>query len=145
MRLQLLFYPVTTTDLDVGLDPDHDGLVLSRDELAWHEELYLPRAVDRMSSEASPLDRADLTGLPQALVIASQCDPIAPQSSRFVAGPATAGVAVRLRTYPGMIHGFVQRPDQFTAAREALAQAGSALAEALGPHRPLTRPADGGL
>lgn len=135
-RFQLLFYPVTTTDLRLGFDPRYDGLVLCRAELLWHQSLYLPQVADRSSPLASPLDRADLSGLPSALVVAAECDPIAPQGGGYVDALAAVGIAARLHTYPGMIHGFVQFPDQFGAAREALAYAGASLTAALGRPRP---------
>lgn len=136
LRLQVLFYPVTTTDLGLGVDPEYDGLVLARDELAWHQDLYLPAPADRRSPEASPLDRADLTGLPPALVIAAECDPIHPQSGVLADALTEAGVPARLRVFEGAIHGFAQWPDRFAAAREALTEAGAALARALaGPGR----------
>lgn len=130
--LQVLFYPVTTTDLEVGVDPRYDGLVLCREELAWHQSHYLPRPEQRRRAEASPLDRADLTGMPPAVVLVAECDPIAPQSIRYVEALRSAGVPAELRTYRGMTHGFAQYPDRFRAARTALADAGTALAAALG-------------
>lgn len=130
-RLQVLFYPVTTTDLDTGVEAGHDGLVLSREELAWHQDLYLPRPRDRRHPEASPLDSPDLAGLPPAVVLAAECDPIAPQSRRYAQALRTAGVPVDLHVYPGMIHGFAQYPDRFEAARDAIARAGRAVRRAL--------------
>lgn len=136
--LQLLFYPVTTTDLTIGLDPSYDGLVLCRDELLWHQSLYLPHVADRRAPLASPLDRADLRGVPPALVIAAECDPIAPQSRLYVEALHGVEVPAELHVYPGMIHGFAQFPTQFQAARDALAAAAAALSTALRPRAPVS-------
>lgn len=138
LLLQLLYYPVTTTDLGSGTDPDYDGLVLCRDELMWHQDQYLPRETDRRLPEASPSDCADLAGMPGAVIIAAECDPIAPQSHRYAEALRAAGVDVSLHTYPGMIHGFAQYPDRFEAAVAALRQGGAALNRALSKPR-LTR------
>lgn len=130
-RLQVLFYPVTTTDLDLGVDPEHDGLVLSREELAWHQDLYLPRRHERRHPETSPLDHADLTGLPETVILAAECDPIVPQSRLYADALRAAGAGVELHVHPGMIHGFAQYPDRFAAARDALDRAGRAVHRAL--------------
>ena len=42
LAMQVLAYPVTTTDLDVGFDDDYEGFFLYRDELQWHQDNYLP-------------------------------------------------------------------------------------------------------
>ena len=73
----------------------------------------------------------DLTGLPEAVILAAECDPIAPQSRRYAHALRTAGVAVDLHVYPGMIHGFAQYPDRLEAARDAIARAGRAIRRAL--------------
>jgi acetyl esterase len=69
--------------------------------------------------------------MPEAVIIAAECDPISPQSRGYAAALTSAGVAVELHTYPGMIHGFAQYPDRFEAARSALTYAGRVLAQAL--------------
>ena len=136
LRLQLLFYPVTTTDLAAGVDPSYDGLVLSREELAWHQDQYLPDPADRSRSDSSPLDRADLDGLPEAVVLVAECDPIAPQGLLYAEALRGAGVPVTVHLHRGAIHGFAQFPDAFRSGREALVQAADALRGALhGPAR----------
>lgn len=128
--VQLLFYPVTTTDLDLGFDAAFDGLVLCREELLWHQDQYLPRSADRRLPDVSPLDCADLAQMPPALVIAAECDPILPQSTRYVEALRAQGVPAQLRLFEGMIHGFAQYPDRFRAAEAALTYAGRSLADA---------------
>jgi acetyl esterase/lipase len=134
LQLQLLLYPVTTTDLDVGVDPALDGVVLSREELASHQDHYLPRHADRRLPETSPLDRADLAGLPPALVIVPERDPIAPQGVAYAAALRASGVEAQVRTYPGETHGFAQLPEQSARAAEALGHAADALRSALELH-----------
>lgn len=131
IRQQVLFYPVTTTDLVVGIAEDFDGLMLCRDELRWHQEQYLPDPRDARRPDTSPLDCADLTDLPATLILSAECDPIAPQSAGFHFELAKAGVPVQLHTYDGMLHGFAQFPDRYPSAREALALAGEVLAQSL--------------
>jgi acetyl esterase len=123
---QLLLYPATTFDLELGFDPEFEGMVLFRDELQWHKNAYFTGADDASSPEAAPL-HADLAGLPPTLVITAEYDPIRPQGELFAAGLADAGVAVRHRCYPGMVHGFAQFPTLFDEAGEAVEEAAAFL------------------
>lgn len=127
LALQVLFYPVTTTDLSSGVDPTYEGFVLSREELAWHQDQYLPDLADRARAESSPLECADLGRLPEAVVIVAECDPIACQGVRYAAALRAAGVRATVHVHQGAIHGFAQLPDTFESARAALRQAADAL------------------
>lgn len=132
LQLQLLFYPVTTTDLDLGIDPQYDGLVLSRDELGWHQDQYLPDRANRRHAESSPLDCAELSAMPPAVIVLGQCDPIAPQGLRYAEALRAAGVPVTVHLHEGSIHGFAQFPETLISARSALAQASDALRDVFG-------------
>lgn len=131
IQLQLLFYPVTTTDLAAGIDPEYDGLVLSGEELAWHQDQYLPDPIARRRAESSPLDCADLKGLPEAVIVVAECDPIAPQGLHYAEALRAADVPVSVLLHHGTIHGFAQFPDAFRSGRTALKQAADALQNAL--------------
>jgi acetyl esterase len=130
VRFQLLIYPVTTADLAIGWDPAYEGYFLYRDELLWHQEHYLPSAVDARSARVSPL-LGDATGLPPAAIQAAECDPLHPQAERYRDLLAAAGVPVEFRRYPGMIHGYFGLDSVFPVAGAAMADAGSALRTAL--------------
>jgi acetyl esterase len=66
IALQVVVYPVTTTDLDLGFDPAYEGWMLYRDEMRWHQDLYVPDPADRRSPLVSPLDAADRRPSPAA-------------------------------------------------------------------------------
>jgi len=126
---QLLVYPVTTTDLEVGFDLDYEGVMLYRDEMVWHQENYLAGPEDAADPRVSVLN-ADLAGLPDATVILAQCDPIRPQGALFAEALAAAGVAVEVHETEGMIHGFFGLEELFPTAKEAMDLAGARLAAA---------------
>ena len=130
IRHQLLVYPVTTCDLDLGFDMQYDGVVLERDELLWHQHNYLSMQDQRLNPLVSPL-LADLAGLPSATVVLAQCDPIAVQGRRYAEALAAAGVDVTVREYPGMIHGFFGLDDIFDQAAEAMAFVAEAVGRSL--------------
>ena len=131
LRHQLLVYPVTTTDMERGMDPEYDGVMLERDELQWHQDNYLASPDDKTDTRVNILD-ADLTGLPEATVILAECDPIRPQGERYIAALEAAGVPVRSHLTPGMVHGFFGLDEVFPSATGAMTFAGERLAQALG-------------
>jgi acetyl esterase len=131
VRFQLLIYPVTTADLAIGYDMAYEGFFLYRDELLWHQEHYLPSPDAARSPRVSPLLGA-AAGLPPASIQAAECDPLRPQAERYRDHLAAAGVPVAFREYPGMIHGYFGLETVFAVAGEAMADAGSALRDALG-------------
>lgn len=119
IRHQLLVYPVTTCDLEVGFDQQYEGIMLYRDELQWHQDNYLSAHSQRTDPRVSPL-LADLTGLPPATVVLAECDPIRRQGELYVAALENAGVPVQARQYAGMLHGFFGLDMMWDEAREAM-------------------------
>ena len=81
VRFQLLVYPVTTADLDIGFDMAYEGYFLYRDEMLWHQEHYLASPADARSPRVSPL-LGDAAGLPPA------ADPVGRVRSAAPAGRA---------------------------------------------------------
>jgi acetyl esterase len=128
LTMMLLAYPVTTTDLDVGFDDDYEGYMLYRDELQWHQDNYLPSPAVRDDPLVSPLDADDLAGLPPALVITAQCDPLHRQGELYVQAVEKAGGSVQHLHYDGMVHGFFQAPSEFEEGADAVRRAGDELA-----------------
>ena len=130
VRFQLLVYPVTTTDLEIGFDMAYEGFSLYRDELLWHQEHYLSSRADARNPRVSPL-LGDASGLPPALIQAAECDPLHAQAELYRDLLAAAGVPVAFRCYAGMIHGYFGLDGIFGLAREAMDDAGAALRDAL--------------
>jgi acetyl esterase/lipase len=127
---QLLIYPVTTADLALGFDMAYEGYFLFRDELRWHQEHYLSSPADARSPRVSPLLGA-AAGLPPAAIQAAECDPLHAQAELYRDRLAAGGVPVAFREYAGMIHGYFGLGSVFELAGEAMADAGSALRDAL--------------
>ena len=131
LRFQLLIYPVTTADMELGWDDAYEAHFLYRDEILWHQGHYLASPDDAADPRVSPLN-GDADGLPPAQIQSAECDPLHPQAERYRDHLQAAGVPVEYRSYDGMIHGYFGLESVFAASQDALDDAGRALREALG-------------
>lgn len=105
--LQIIDYAV----LDLATPPREKGKRLRQsDDLlrlgesynAW----YLQSAEDARNPLASPLLAEDLSGLPPALVITAELDPLRDEGEAYARRLEESGVAVVAKNYPGCGHGF---------------------------------------
>jgi acetyl esterase len=121
IRFQLLIYPVLDFDFDTpSYRENANGFHLTRDEMIWCWRQYLARELDGYTPLASPLRTEDLSGLPAAMVVTAQYDPLRDEGEAYAERLVQAGVPVTLKRYAGMIHGFIRRPSQLDQAQFAL-------------------------
>jgi acetyl esterase len=125
---QLLVYPNTDQLADdESMRTSDDRYLFNHHSVAWYRQHYLANPDDAANPLASPLLAKTLAGLPPALVITAEYDPLRDQGE--ARRLADEGVQVELSRYPGMAHGFFTMAGTVGASRSALAQAGSALAK----------------
>jgi len=130
---QLLVYPVTDPDFErPSYRENAEGYLLTRDVMEWFWDQYVPDAARRHDPYAAPLRAPDLSGLPPALVVTAEYDPLRDEGEAYARRLEEAGVRVRCRRYPGMIHGFLSFSDVVDQGKEAVAEAGTALRAAFG-------------
>jgi acetyl esterase len=131
LSLQVLIYPVT--DLSSFDTPSYrefsDEHWLTRSEMEWFRDQYLARPEDAREPYASPLLAPDLRGLPRALVITAQCDPLRDEGAAYAGRLASAGVPVSYCCYPGMIHPFFSLGGAIPQAFDAIDRIAAALKE----------------
>jgi acetyl esterase len=118
---QVLIYPVTDADLDSAcyVDPDNQ-LLLTREAMIWFWDHYAPDHAERLHPDASPLRAADLTGLPPAIVLTAEHDPLRDEGEAYAARLSAAGVPVTLRRFPGQMHGFFAMVSVLPGSAEAM-------------------------
>ena len=124
---QLLVYPVT--DLTLGhpsMDENAEGYFLTRDSMQWFVAHYLGDG-DPTDPAVSPLHTTSCAGLPPALVITAEFDPLRDEGEAYARRLAEAGVAVEAVRFDGQIHGFFGMASILDDGRAALDLAGDAL------------------
>jgi acetyl esterase len=125
---QLLVYPNTDQLAeDESLRANDDPWLFNHRSVGWYRDHYLADPADAADPLASPLRAPDLTGLPPALVITAEYDPLRDQGEAYAGRLAEAGVEVEVVRYPGMVHGFFTMLDTVDAARAAVTQSAAAL------------------
>ncbi len=122
---QLLIYPVT--DFDGAADypsrvDNATGYFLTEEDMLWFASLYLPEGADRDDPTLSPLRAKDLSGLPPAVILTAEYDPLRDEGEAYAAALAAAGVEVHHRRAAGLIHGFFDLGLLSSAAAKAVEQ-----------------------
>jgi acetyl esterase len=107
LRFQALLYPLTDARCEApSYHTNAIGYGVQSDDLRRYWGLYLGGTADPDHPYTSPLRAGDLSGLPPALVVTAEYDPVRDDGERYAARLADAGVPVTLSRYEGMIHAF---------------------------------------
>ncbi len=108
LAAQVLIYPITDVSrFDSRSYRDFGGnYMLTRTTMQWFAAHYLGDTGDGLNPEASPLLAKDLHGLPPALLITAEFDPLRDEGEAYARRMKEAGTAVNVTRYPGLIHGF---------------------------------------
>jgi acetyl esterase len=126
--MQLLLYPPTDV---VGEQPSRktfaEGFLLTRNDMQWFEDHYLPDGCDADDPRASMMRAPDVSGLPPAYVATAGFDPLRDEAEVYAGRMREAGVRVALQRYPGMIHGFANLTAICPSARAAMHEVAGAL------------------
>ncbi|KXX61322.1 alpha/beta hydrolase [Rhodococcus sp. LB1] len=106
LRAQLLLYvPVHLAKRYPSMDELAEGYFL---RVPADEDMGAGYLEDRslaLDPRVSPIE-GDLTGVAPAIVCGAECDPLRDHAPAYAAALEAAGVPVRLRISPGMLHGY---------------------------------------
>jgi len=123
---QLLFYPGLERAVDrPSLAEFADGPLLTRADVAWMKELYLGPDPEADTAYGVPALAEDLSGLPDAVVVTAEADPLRDGVEDYGRRLREAGVQTALLRYPGVCHGFLSRGSRQRRAGIAFAEIGA--------------------
>jgi cation diffusion facilitator CzcD-associated flavoprotein CzcO/acetyl esterase/lipase len=129
---QVLITPVTDCDFGrASYVENGEGYFLTAPLMRWFWDHYADPA-DRTNPKASPLRAASLAGLPRALVVTCEFDPLRDEGAAYADALAKAGVAVRHLSGRGQIHTSVTAVDIILSATGIRADIAEALRAYLG-------------
>ncbi|BAH51916.1 putative esterase [Rhodococcus opacus B4] len=97
-----------------------DAPLLSTPDARWFWDQYVGpghRADDHL---AAPMRAESLRGLPPALILTAEVDPIRDDAEAYAERLRRGGVPVSLTRYPGVFHGFVTEVGVFAQAKQAI-------------------------
>ncbi len=123
---QVLYYPSLDLDFDVdryaSLRENAVGYGLETAGLKPFNAFYIDSGADPADPVVSPVKRADLTGLPPALVVTGELDPLRDEGELYGRRLQDAGVQATVSRYEGAGHGFVQHFSWLPEYHEVFAQ-----------------------
>ncbi|HET8566844.1 MAG TPA: alpha/beta hydrolase [Solirubrobacterales bacterium] len=126
--MQMLIYPVTeTAGTARSRQTFAEGFLLTRGDMDWFEEHYLPPGADRNDPRVALLEAAELSGLPPAYIATAGFDPLRDEGEEYARRLREAGVRVALRRHPGLVHTFLNLTAICPSARAAMLEAAGAL------------------
>ncbi|WP_062094606.1 alpha/beta hydrolase [Sulfolobus acidocaldarius] len=108
LKHQVLIYPATGADYTSrSMVEYYDGYFLTREQIEWFGSQYLRSYMDLLDIKFSPILNQDLTGLPPALIITAEYDPLRDQGEAYANKLLMAGIPVTSVRVNNVIHGFV--------------------------------------
>lgn len=107
IALQVLIYPCTDMSREyASYERNAAGYMLTRTAMHKFISAYVPNASDRLDPRASPMLRHNLAGLPRALIIGAEFDPLVDDNEAYARRLQQAGVPTHYKCFEGMHHPF---------------------------------------
>lgn len=132
---QFLIYPATDYLADAVKRQSYlengDGYFLTREGIERFLHHYLVHEEDGKDVRFAPLRAESLKGLPPALIVTAEFDPLRDEGELYAERLREAGVPVSLKRYDGMIHGFFTMAGLIDKAKLAIDETSALLRTAL--------------
>lgn len=133
LEYQLLLNPVTDYSFDTESYRRFDrafwsevcpenagGYPLSQEDMMWYWNHYLKDELDGQHPYASPLRMRDLSGVPEAMVVTCDLDPLRDEGKAYADRLEKAGVSVEYQNYEKVFHSFLSKFTELERADEAI-------------------------
>jgi acetyl esterase len=136
LRFQLLIYPAVDLRADAverfpSLTENAEGYILTYAAMQFFMGNYRPDPALAHDWRLSPLLAPDHHGLPRALIITAQFDPLRDEGRAYAEMLEAAGTPVTLSLYEGTVHTMFQLAPILDAGKAALSESAAAVREAL--------------
>lgn len=131
LLLQVLGIPVCDLTMSQpSVEEFGEGYLLRRAGMADYADHYLASPEEARNPYASPLFAEDLAGLPPALVMTMEFDPLRDEGEAYARRLVEAGVPTRLLRWSGHIHGSALFTKLLPSARDYHREVVAALVDA---------------
>lgn len=108
-----------------------EGYFLTETHIRWYAEQYLGELAKSEDWRASPIHADSLAGLPEALVVTAECDPLRDEGEAYAQRLSAEGSPAAVQRAAGLFHGFFGLGDFIPSALTAEDRAIAALRIAL--------------
>ena len=126
---QIIAYPIADSfDRWPSYAERGSGYILDRDQVKWFFDNYLPAGQDCADQYLFPLTARDLSGLPPALVMTAEFDPLRDEGVAYAEKLAKAGVQIEHKHADDQMHGFLLHSRAIAKAGELIDCVADALA-----------------
>ena len=131
MRGQLLVCPPVDRHMDTPAWRDlGDDFVPRRSQMAWMWDLYFGAENEHISTGSDPFT-AGLAGMPPAVIVVAEYDPLRDEALTLAERFRAAGVAAEVIDCAGQIHPVISHAPNVAACAAYLKQASAAVASLL--------------
>ena len=130
---QVLVYPAIQYGWDTpSALANAERYLLQRASMEYFWKHYVRTAEDGSDRYCSPFAAEDHSGLPPALIVSAEFDPLCDDGRNYADKLEAAGVPVKFRLYKGMIHGFLWMSGVLDQSRALLDEIGREVRAVLG-------------
>ncbi|EQA36784.1 putative 4-hydroxyacetophenone monooxygenase [Leptospira inadai serovar Lyme str. 10] len=119
--LQVLIYPVTDANFEThSYKTFEQGPGLTRKDMEWFWNQYIPDKSKRNDPRASPLQAESLRDLPPTIIFTAGLDPLRDDGELYADRLASEGVPTYFKRFDGYTHGFFTKANILSAPAEGI-------------------------
>ncbi len=120
LAFQLLICPAADFRVTTTSWRDYDGYMMNKEAFLIVRDFYVPNEEEQLNPYATPSLAPNLHGMPPALVITAECDPLRDGGELYAQRLLEAGVPATVSRYDGMVHSFMHLGSMVPQANQAL-------------------------
>lgn len=108
LAAQLLIYPAVAQDRSdfASFKENGEGYLLDLDTIVWFDRHYVLDGTNRADARLAPILARDFAGLPPAVILTAEYDPLRDEGEAYGRLLHASGVKVETIRCDGMLHGF---------------------------------------